>query len=169
MGFTRAPEDRPTPSAVYNYRPYLLTFLSCLGSWMFGYNNGVIAGVLVLPSFYNDFHLPLVGSSSYNDKTANIVSLFQSGGLVGSILTFPIMKYWGRKVGLVIWGAVYFLGGALQTFCRGRLDMMYIGRLIAGFGTGGVTVVVPLVSIHLFSIPSSQLSLPHTLPKLLNI
>jgi MFS family permease len=159
MGFTRAPEDRPTPSAVYNYRPYLLTFLSCLGSWMFGYNNGVIAGVLVLPSFYNDFHLPPVGSPSYNDKTSNIVSLFQIGGLVGSMLTFPIMKYWGRKIGMMIWGTVYFLGAALQTFCYGSLDMMYIGRLIAGFGTGGVTVVVPLVSstFSIFSIlPTSN-------------
>lgn len=168
MGFTRAAEDRPTPAAVYNYRPYLLALLSCLGSWMFGYNNGVIAGVLVLPSFYDNFHLPPVGSEAYNNKTSNIVSLFQIGGLVGSMLTFPIMKYWGRKAGLMIWGAVYLLGAALQvccrlpvdkietiltdcclllqTFCYGKLGMMYIGRLIAGLGTGGVTVVVPLVS-----------------------
>jgi hypothetical protein len=41
MGFSRAPEDRPTPPEIYNYRIYVLTFLSCLGSWMFGYNNGV--------------------------------------------------------------------------------------------------------------------------------
>jgi MFS family permease len=114
MGFSRAPEDRPTPREVYNYRPYLLTFLSCLGSWMFGYNNGVIAGVLVLPSFYADFHLPAVGSPSYNERTSNIVSCFQIGGLLGSMLTFPIMKYWGRRIGLVIWAVVYFLGVALQ-------------------------------------------------------
>lgn len=59
MGFSRAPEDRPTPKEVYNYRIYILTFLACLGSWMFGYNNGVIGGVLVLPSFMRDFNLPL--------------------------------------------------------------------------------------------------------------
>ena len=114
MGFTRAPEDRPTPPAIYNYRPYLLTFLSCLGSWMFGYSNGVIAGLLVLPSFYHDSHLPPVGSKAYDDLTSNIVSLFQIGGLTGSMLTFPIMKYWGRRVGLVVWGTVYFGGAALQ-------------------------------------------------------
>ena len=81
---------------------------------MFGYNNGVIAGVLVLPSFYDDFHLPPVGSEAYNNTTSNIVSLFQIGGLVGSMLVFPIMKYWGRKVGMIILGLVYFLGAALQ-------------------------------------------------------
>jgi MFS family permease len=114
MVFTRALESRPTPPEVYNYRIYLLTFLSCLGSWMFGYNNGVIAGVLVLPSFFHDFHLPPVGTSSYNNTTANIVSLFQIGGLVGSMLTFPCMKYWGRRIALMIAGAVYLLGAVLQ-------------------------------------------------------
>ena len=134
MGFTRATEDRPTPAAVYNYRPYLLAFLSCLGSWMFGYNNGVIAGVLVLPSFYNDFHLPTVGSEAYNNTTSNIVSLFQIGGLLGSILIFPVMKYWGRKVGMVIWAAVYFLGAALQV-----CPLYWMGLLGSRLTTNGVT------------------------------
>ncbi|TVY56075.1 putative quinate permease, partial [Lachnellula suecica] len=144
MGFTRASEDRLTPPAVYNYRIYLLTSLSCLGSWMFNYNNGVIAGVLVLPSFFADFNLPPVGSKAYNNVTANIVSLLQIGGLVGSVATFPCMKYWGRKVGFMIAAVVYFFGAALQTFCYGNLGMMYAGRLITGLGAGSVTVIVPL-------------------------
>lgn len=51
MGLSRAAEDRPTPSEVYNYRIYLLTFLACLGSWMFGYNNGVSNLNHFIPSF----------------------------------------------------------------------------------------------------------------------
>ena len=81
---------------------------------MFGYNNGVIAGVLVLPSFYHDFHLPPVGTASYNNITSNIVSFLQIGGLVGAVGTFPAMKYWGRKVALAIAAAVYLVGAALQ-------------------------------------------------------
>jgi hypothetical protein len=114
MGFNRAPEDRPTPKEVYNYRPYMFAIISCSGSWMFGYNVGTIAGVLVLPSFVKDFHLPTVGTKTYNEVTSNIVSLLQIGGLVGSMLTFPVMKLWGRKVSLVVWSLVFFLGGALQ-------------------------------------------------------
>jgi MFS family permease len=114
MGFTRAPEDRPTPKDVYNYRIYLLTFLSCLGSWMFGYNNGVIAGVLVLPAFVRDFHLPNSGSSSYNNIIENIVSLLQIGGLFGAMLTFPCMKSYGRRIALACAAVVYLLGALLQ-------------------------------------------------------
>ncbi|KAL5318406.1 hypothetical protein ACEPPN_013466 [Leptodophora sp. 'Broadleaf-Isolate-01'] len=144
MGFSRAPEDRPTPPEVYGYRPYMLTFLACLGSWMFGYNNGVIGGVLVLPSFTHAFSLPPTGTPAYNSIIENIVSLFQIGGLIGAMATFPGMKFWGRRVALAISAGVYTVGAAVQTFSYGKLSMMYAGRFITGLGAGGTTVVVPL-------------------------
>jgi MFS family permease len=114
MGLSRAPEGRPTPKEVYNYRIYLLTICVCLGSWMFGYNNGIIGGVLVLPSFYRDFNLPPVGTSSYNTITANIVSFLQIGGLCGAMATFPLMKKFGRRIALIVAAGIYTLGAALQ-------------------------------------------------------
>lgn len=81
---------------------------------MFGYNNGVIAGVLVLPSFVHDFKLPTNGTPAYNTIIENIVSLLQIGGLVGAMATFPCMKYWGRKVALAISAGVYLVGAVLQ-------------------------------------------------------
>lgn len=77
-------------------------------------NAGIIAGVLVLPSFFRDFNLPPVGTSEYNNVTANVVSLLQIGGLIGSVATFPCMKYWGRKIALVVAALVYLFGAALQ-------------------------------------------------------
>ncbi|KAH8796158.1 general substrate transporter [Hyaloscypha sp. PMI_1271] len=132
------------PRSPHNPRVYYLTFLSCLGSWMFGYNNGVIAGVLVLPSFYRDFNLPTVGTKEYNNVTGNIVSLLQIGGLVGSLGTFGVMKYWGRRGAMIASGAVYLVGAVMQTFCHGGLPLMFAGRFFSGIGTGGATVVVPL-------------------------
>lgn len=81
---------------------------------MFGYNNGVIAGVLVLPSFVTDFRLPPSGTTAYNNIIENVVSLLQLGGLVGSVATFPLMKYTGRKIGMTVSAAVYLLGAVLQ-------------------------------------------------------
>ncbi|KAH7346806.1 general substrate transporter [Rhexocercosporidium sp. MPI-PUGE-AT-0058] len=144
MGFSRAPEDRPTPPEVYGYRPYMLTFLACLGSWMFGYNNGVIAGVLVLPSFTHAFSLPPSGTPASNTIIENIVSLLQIGGLVGAMATFPGMKFWGRRVALAVSAGVYTVGAGMQTFSYGELNLMYAGRFITGLGAGGATVVVPL-------------------------
>jgi MFS family permease len=116
MGFSRAAEDRPTPPEVYNYRIYVLALLACLGSWMFGYNNGVIAGVLVLPAFVRDFKLPPSGTTAYNNIIENVVTMLQIGGLIGSVATFPLMKYSGSKIGMTIAAAIYFLGAALQVY-----------------------------------------------------
>jgi len=114
MAATTLNSSPPKPRSPHNPRIYFLTFLSCLGSWMFGYNNGVIAGVLVLPSFYRDFNLPPVGTKAYNNVTGNIVSLLQVGGLVGSLGTFGVMKYSGRRGAMIVAGAVYLVGAVMQ-------------------------------------------------------
>jgi hypothetical protein len=81
---------------------------------MFGYNNGVIAGVLVLPAFFRDFKLPNVGTKTYNNVTANIVSMLQIGGLVGSLATFGVMRFWGRRGAMGVAGAIYLAGAVMQ-------------------------------------------------------
>jgi MFS family permease len=74
----------------------------------------VIGGTIVLSSFYSDFQLPPVGTAAYDNIIANIVSVLQLGGLLSAVLTFPAMKYWGRKISLIIAAAVYFFGAAFQ-------------------------------------------------------
>ena len=95
---------------------------------MFGYQNGVIPGVLVLPSFFRDFKLPPVGAQHYNNVTGNIVSLLQIGGLVGSMSMFPVMRWAGRRGGLGVSAAAYFVGAALQV--RIYLFVMREGGLV---------------------------------------
>lgn len=133
MGIGRAAEGRPTPPEVYNYRIYLLSFLACLGSWMFGYNNGVIAGVLVLPSFFREFKLPTVGTAEYNYITSTIVSLLQIGGFIGAVGTFPVMKYWGRKLALVVAALFYFTGAALQVCPFGSCNQLFTSNQLSRF------------------------------------
>lgn len=81
---------------------------------MFGYNNSVIAGVLVLPSFERDFNLPPVGTKENNNVTGNIVSLLQLGGFVGCLGTFGVVKYFGRRGAMIVSGAVYLVGAVMQ-------------------------------------------------------
>ena len=81
---------------------------------MFGYNNSVIAGVLVLPSFERDFNLPPVGTKENNNVTGNIVSLLQLGGFVGCLGTFGVMKYFGRRGAMIASGAIYLVGAVMQ-------------------------------------------------------
>lgn len=101
-------------TAARHTRVYVLATLACLGSWMFGYNVGVIGGTIVLPSFHSDFHLPDIGTSEYNTISSNIISMFQLGGLLGSMLTFPATTFCGRTIIMAIASAIYLIGSALQ-------------------------------------------------------
>lgn len=81
---------------------------------MFGYNNGVIGGCIVLPAFHRDFGLPDKGTDRYNAIVSNIVSFVQLGALAGALLIFPIVRMWGRKKALCVAGITYVTGCSLQ-------------------------------------------------------
>ncbi|OBT94481.1 hypothetical protein VE01_07207 [Pseudogymnoascus verrucosus] len=144
MGFGRAEEDRPTPKEVYNLRIYILALCATMGSWMFGYNNGVIGGTIILPSFHAAFSLPAPSTPEYATITSTIVSLLQLGALVGSLLIFPLVRLSGRLPSLAIGSGLFAFGCLLQVFASGRLPYMYAGRFIGGIGLGCITVVVPM-------------------------
>jgi MFS family permease len=127
-----------------------MTYLADIsGSWMFGYQNGVIGGCIVLPSFHHEFNLPPVGTSKYSDTISNIVSFLQIGALAGSLLIFSVVRKLGRRWALGCGAGFFFIGSIMQVFAHGSLNLMYTGRAIAGIGLGSVTVLVPMVIFHL--------------------
>ncbi|KFZ00732.1 hypothetical protein V501_10523 [Pseudogymnoascus sp. VKM F-4519 (FW-2642)] len=111
---------------------------------MFGYNNGVIGGTIILPSFHAAFSLPAPSTPEYATITSTIVSLLQLGALVGSLLIFPLVRLSGRLPSLAIGSGLFAFGCLLQVFASGRLPYMYAGRFIGGIGLGCITVVVPM-------------------------
>jgi len=122
----------------------MIALLTTSGTWMFGFNNGVIGGCVVLPSFHRDFNLPPTTSTAYTSIISNIVSFVQIGALAGSFLVFPIVKNLGRRWALVFSGATFFAGSAMQVFSHGSVDLMYVGRAVSGVGLGSVTVIAPM-------------------------
>lgn len=52
-------------------------------------------------------------------------------------------KY-GRKIALQVAGLVTIVGCIFQAVAMGHIEVMYIGRFIAGLGVGGASMVVPL-------------------------
>lgn len=117
---------------------------SSTGSWMFGYNNGVIGGTIILPSFHATFSLPDPTTPEYATITSTIVSLLQLGALLGSLLIFPLVRLAGRLPSLALGSLLFAFGCLLQVFASGHLPYMYAGRFIAGIGLGCITVVVPM-------------------------
>ena len=126
-------------------RAYILTAIASFGGMLFGWDTGLIGGILTMPSFQHSFNLN-PKSKSFSDLQGNIVSILQGGCFFGAASSFYIGDRLGRKIALIIAAIVFLIGSTIQT-CSGfrmkSLGQLYAGRFIGGFGVGLVSAVVP--------------------------
>ncbi|KAI0127107.1 general substrate transporter [Xylariales sp. AK1849] len=133
------------PKEIYGWRVYVLAMSACFGAMSFGWDSGVIGGVINLDPFIADYGL---GKSKDDLAVANlqgnIVSVLQAGCFVGALAGFPLPDIFGRKWCLV-WAAVLTLIGVImQAAASGHIESLYIGRFIGGLGVGMSSVVNPI-------------------------
>ncbi|EFE43024.1 MFS monosaccharide transporter, putative [Trichophyton verrucosum HKI 0517] len=100
-----------------------VALFSTLGGFLFGYDQGVVSGVLTMESFGAKF--PRV----YNDSGFK-------GWFVSTLLL-------GRKMCVITAVVVFVVGSAIQAGAV-NIPMLFAGRAIAGFSVGQLTMVVPL-------------------------
>ncbi|TVY63285.1 MFS glucose transporter mfs1 [Fusarium oxysporum f. sp. cubense] len=120
---------------------FLVGLFASLGSMVFGYDLGVIAGVIAAKTFINEFH-------PNDDQTGLIVSLFTGGAFVGAALAAPTADYYGRRATLFVGAVVFLIGGIVQTAAQG-LSFLWGGRFVAGLGVGFLVMIVPLYQAEL--------------------
>lgn len=115
-----------------------------------GYDSGIIGGVLTFTSFQHDF--------GYSDKqktsvTALAVALQQLGGFLACFAIWPVTRRYGRKWALVVCSFIFCIGALIQTIKTESRSAFYVGRVIAGIGLGGSSVIVPMYSAEMAPAP----------------
>lgn len=105
---------------------YLLTFLSAIGGFLFGYDTGVIAGAIVLLEL--DFSL----SSVWREA---VVSIPMASAAVFSIVSDATNSRFGRKFTILVASGVFAVGAILLAASINP-PMLVGGRLILGIGIG---------------------------------
>lgn len=138
-------EERPTPQLVYNWRIYFVGLIASFAALEIGYDSGFIGGTLALDSFKEEFGLDKKSDAHSSFIISNIVSLFHAGCFFGSILSYPITFYKGRKVVLISSSVFMSLGAVLMLISNRKrgLGPIYAGRILAGIGVGQSTSIVP--------------------------
>ncbi|RMY35803.1 hypothetical protein D0866_04357 [Hortaea werneckii] len=121
--------------------PYILS-LACfasIGGFLFGYDQGAISSVLVMPSFERIF--PLLSS----DATLQgwMVSVLTLGAMFGALINGPICDRFSRRWSLLYATIVFNIGSILQAAAY-NISMIFVGRCIAGIAIGMLSMVVPL-------------------------
>lgn len=109
--------------------------LASLGSYLYGYDLGVIAEVIASGNFKDKFHASLTQQG--------VVSLFTGGAFCGAAMGGPAGDWLGRRITIIIESVFFLLGGGLQTGAS-TIEFLYSGRFFAGVGVGMLVMITAL-------------------------
>jgi MFS family permease len=98
-----------------------------------------------LPSFEDEFKFEDMTDSHLALVKANIVSVYQAGAFFGSLSAYTSAHFLGRKKSLWVYASIFILGAGLMLGANGQrgLGLIYGGRVLAGIGVGGCSMVRP--------------------------
>ncbi|KAI8305145.1 MFS glucose transporter mfs1 [Colletotrichum sp. SAR11_240] len=130
---------------------YFTSIFVSLGVFLFGYDQGVMSGIITGAYFLNYFNHP----SSLEIGT--MVAILEIGALISSLIVGKVGDIIGRRKTILYGSIIFFIGGAFQTFANG-MPMMLLGRIVAGLGVGALSTIVPVYQ--------SEISPPHNRGKL---
>jgi sugar porter (SP) family MFS transporter len=132
-----------------NPRYYWMAASACWGGMLFGWDSGLIGGILNRPAFKNAFGLT-DNKVAWANISGWIVSVLQAGCFFGAMSAAWFSERYGRRGALFIAAFFFHVGSILQTTARSGsqspesgLIQLYVGRAVGGFGVGLVSVVVP--------------------------
>ncbi|KAI9256905.1 general substrate transporter [Sporodiniella umbellata] len=122
---------------------YIVCAFAAMGGFCFGYDTGVISGVLVLPDFIEVMTQGSGQKELYSIQTSVITGLLLAGCFVGSLFAGQFCEILSRKYTILLGSGVFILGAGIQTGANGY-GMMVGGRFVAGLGVGTLSMAVPL-------------------------
>ncbi|KAJ7643917.1 general substrate transporter [Roridomyces roridus] len=128
---------------------YFLALSVSMGSIFYGFDVGLIGGVLALESFQHYFGLDEMSPREKAALSGNIVVILQLGCLLGALGVGSFSSRYGRKPCLAASGIIFIVGSSIQVLVglglsRGyALSSLYWGRFLGGIGVGMVTALVP--------------------------
>lgn len=120
---------------------FLVASFASVGSILYGYDLGVIAGVTTAPSFISLFNANAA-------QTGAVVSVFTGGAFFGAGFAGVLGDVLGRKYTIMMGAIIFLLGGGLQTGAQ-SLNYLYAGRAFAGLGVGFLVMIIPLYQAEL--------------------
>ncbi|RCH87459.1 hypothetical protein CU098_007371 [Rhizopus stolonifer] len=124
------------------YLSEIATTVACIGGFLFGYDTGVISGVLTMPTFPEYFGIAGNAAEIASIK-GDVVSVLQAGCCAGALLINFVADPLGRKWSVVIASIIFLFGSALQVGAP-NIESMMAGRFFGGFGIGACSMLVPM-------------------------
>jgi MFS family permease len=122
----------------------LITTVATIDFLLFGYDQGVMSGIIAGEAFVEDF--PQVD----NDSTWQgfVTSIYAVGCFFGALFILGVGDKLGRRKAIFLGGAVMIIGVIIQIATvppsHGATAQFIVGRFITGIGNGINTSTIPI-------------------------
>ncbi|KAG0654366.1 hypothetical protein C6P45_003413 [Maudiozyma exigua] len=123
---------------VINLRTVTIIIGATIGGLLFGYDTGVISGVLLYlkPSDLQRLQITDLQKEFITSSTS-------IGSFLGSLISFKLADYYGRRITLAICCAIFILASILMSMAH-TLSILIMGRLIVGLAIGTAAQCIPI-------------------------
>lgn len=129
---------------------FVLIFVS-LGVFIFGFDQGLMSGLITNEYFKLYFDHPLPAA------IGTMVAILEIGALVSLLGAGRVGDKFGRRRTIRYGAFVFVIGGTIQTTLT-LIGYLLVGRLVSGFGVGLLLTIVPVFQL--------EISPPHNRGKL---
>ncbi|KAJ7237558.1 MFS monosaccharide transporter [Mycena haematopus] len=120
----------------HNYYALLCAIFASIGGLSFGYDQGVIANVLVMEDFMRRWPItPL--------QKGALTAVLELGALIGTLLAGILADKYSRRHSIFAACVIFNIGALFQCFAE-NLGHLFIGRAIGGIGVGALSMLSPL-------------------------
>ncbi|KAJ5290114.1 uncharacterized protein N7443_010367 [Penicillium atrosanguineum] len=126
-----------------------VALLAATGSFLFGYDSGVMTDVIISPNFLRYFN-----TSQTSAIIGAINSTYSGGAVIGSLQGGLTMDRFGRKFTIQLGAFICCIGATLQASAQ-NLSMILVGRILAGWAVGLMSMSVPVYQAE-FAHPRSR-------------
>lgn len=126
-----------------NYYAALCAAFAAIGGMIFGYDQGVVSIVLVMPQFLAQFTRVSDTASGAGFWKGLLTAMIELGALIGAFNQGWIADKISRKYSIVVAVSIFTIGSVLQT-ASVSYAMLVVARLIGGIGIGMLSMVAPL-------------------------
>ncbi|GMG48296.1 unnamed protein product [Aspergillus oryzae var. brunneus] len=131
-----------------------ITFAAVVGFSLFGYNQGMMAGLLNGDEFVDSFPIlkmpdnPTAGEKHYIDVIRGAVtSCYELGCFFGALFSMFLGDKLGRTRLIFMGASILIIGALLTTVCftgHWEVGQFVIGRVVSGIGNGMNTATIPV-------------------------
>ena len=116
-----------------NYYASLCAAFAAMGGMIFGYDQGVVSIVLVMPQFLSRFSQVSDTAPGAGFDKGLLTAMIELGALIGAINQGWIADQISRKYSIVVAVIIFTTGSVLQT-ASVDYAMLVVARLIGGIG-----------------------------------